>query len=104
MKKKIKENNTLESPLCAVPEETAEVEETEYSPTQEEISGENPDSTSLNKALDIISDEFNLRDKDYVLTAFDDKVSTIKLTMVNPDYEVTVKIRDVVNSGIIEEQ
>lgn len=48
----------------------------------------------VDEALDIITEEFNLEDKEYAVTKFDDKGIKGKITVENPMYEVTVLIKN----------
>ena len=47
----------------------------------------------LNKAIDLMLNKFGL-DEDYVLTAFQDKGSSIKITMNNKDFEVSCTVKN----------
>ena len=46
----------------------------------------------LNKAIDLMLNKFGL-DEDYVLTAFQDKGSSVNITMNNQDFEVSCTIK-----------
>lgn len=56
----------------------------------------------LTKAVDLISETFNLKDKLFTVRKFDDKISTVTVMLTNTEFELTVKINDVYGAGIRE--
>lgn len=65
------------------------VESTVDSVTEKEVASVD----RLNRAIDLMLNKFGL-DEDYVLTAFQDKGSSVKITMSSADFEVACTIKN----------
>ena len=65
------------------------VESTVDSVTEKEVASVD----RLNRAIDLMLNKFGL-DEDYVLTAFQDKSTSVKITMNNKDFEVSCTIKN----------
>ncbi|MDR2606607.1 MAG: hypothetical protein LBC38_04915 [Oscillospiraceae bacterium] len=76
---------------------------------QKKKSGENAEAnkrdsaveqSTLDNALSLITREFGLADNDYTVSAFADKADSVSVTVVNADYELTVKIKTAIELGV----
>ncbi len=54
----------------------------------------------MNKALEVLYNEFGLHDKGYVLSSFNDKGNTVKLEVFNGEFTLNVVIHDCEKHGI----
>lgn len=53
-----------------------------------------------NKALEVVYNEFGLKGKGYILSAFADKGNTVKLEVFNGEFTLNVVIHDCEKHGI----
>lgn len=60
----------------------------QYKEEQEKVSSE-----KMNKVLDLLQEQFNLRDKGFELTGYADKGNKIVATLTNQDYEATFTLK-----------
>lgn len=54
----------------------------------------------MEKAAALLEEEFNLKDKSFVVTSFVDKGKTVKVSMTNGSFDITVSINDAEAHGI----
>ena len=55
----------------------------------------------MEKAVEVVSDEFNLYDKSFIVTGFADKGSKCQLAMSNGDFDIVVTVKDAEKFGIL---
>lgn len=48
----------------------------------------------MEKAVALLEEEFNLKDKSFSVTSFTDKGNTVKVSMTNGSFDITVCIND----------
>lgn len=68
--------------------EVLEEDGQQYKEEQEKVSSE-----KMNKVLDLLQEQFNLRDKGFELTGYADKGNKIVATLTNQDYEATFTLK-----------
>lgn len=54
----------------------------------------------MNKALEVLYNEFGLHDKGYVLSSFKDKGNTVALEVFNGEFTLNVTVHDCEKHGI----
>lgn len=54
----------------------------------------------MEKAVALLEEEFNLKDKSFSVTSFTDKGNTVKVSMTNGSFDITVCINDADVHGI----
>jgi hypothetical protein len=54
----------------------------------------------MEKAVSVIQDNFNLADKGYIVNSFADGGTSLKLSLSNSDFEISVKIKDAEKYGL----
>ena len=57
----------------------------------------------MEKAVALLEEEFNLKDKSFSVTSFTDKGNTVKVSMINGSFDITVCINDAEVHGITAE-
>ena len=57
----------------------------------------------MEKAVALLEEEFNLKDKSFSVTSFTDKGNTVKVSMTNGSFDITVCINDAEVHGITSE-
>ena len=57
----------------------------------------------MEKAVALLEEEFNLKDKSFSVTSFTDKGNTVKVSMTNGSFDITVCINDAEVHGITAE-
>ena len=57
----------------------------------------------MEKAVALLEEEFNLKDKSFSVTSFMDKGSSVKVSMTNGSFDITVSINDADVQGITAE-
>lgn len=94
MKIKSKKNKATE---VETPVETVEtpVENTQEAPTDTEIPVEDGEVSSerMHKVVELLQDEFDIRNKSFELTGYNDKGNKIEATLSNVEYEVKFTLR-----------
>lgn len=68
--------------------EVLEEDGQQYKDEQEKVS-----SKKMSEVLDILQEEFNLKDKGFELTGYADKGNKIVATLTNNDYEATFTLK-----------
>lgn len=51
-------------------------------------------TVKMENILNLVTDEFNLSGKKYTVSQYKDGGSKVTLSMVNPDYDVTITVKD----------
>lgn len=57
----------------------------------------------MEKAVALLEEEFNLKDKSFSVTSFTDKGNIVKVSMTNGSFDITVCINDAEVHGITSE-
>lgn len=78
-------------------------EEIKEEVTAEEVSQDNKATKKMNKALALVFDVFDLKDKGYIMTSFKDKGNSCSLELANGDFTVGVTINNCYAFGLIED-
>lgn len=58
-------------------------------------------SIKMTKAVEVVSDEFNLYDKNFVVTGFADKGSKCQIAVSNGDFDIVITVKDAEKFGIL---
>ena len=105
-KKKMGKLNTKpkSAPVQDEEELTAEEQEAlaEIS-AQDEEEAKKVSFKKMEKAVALLEEEFNLKDKSFSVTSFTDKGNTVKVSMTNGSFDITVCINDAEVHGITAE-
>lgn len=116
LKSKLKKQTEIETLTEEVkqsaPEEEFPAEESQYlnSAEQEalaeqvekdEAESRKVSSIKMTKAVEVVSDEFNLYDKNFVVTGFADKGSKCQIAVSNGDFDIVITVKDSEKFGIL---
>lgn len=55
----------------------------------------------MEKAVEVVSDEFNLYDKNFIVTGFADKGSKCQIALSNGDFDIVITVKDAEKFGIL---
>lgn len=105
-KKKMGKLNTKpkSSPVQDEEELTAEEQEALAEiAAQDEEESKKVSFKKMEKAVALLEEEFNLKDKSFSVTSFTDKGNTVKVSMTNGSFDITVCINDAEVHGITAE-
>ena len=69
-------------------------------PVQDEEEAKKVSFKKMEKAVALLEEEFNLKDKSFSVTSFTDKGNTVKVSMTNSSFDITVCINDADVHGI----
>lgn len=87
---------TTESPYLNDAEQTALAEQHE----KDTAESKKVSIAKMESAVEVVSDHFNLYDKNFVVNGFADKGSKCQLSMSNGDFDIVVTIKDAEKFGI----
>ena len=87
---------TTESPYLNDAEKTALAEQHE----KDTAESKKVSIAKMESAVEVVSDHFNLYDKNFVVNGFADKGSKCQLSMSNGDFDIVVTIKDAEKFGI----
>ena len=82
---------------------TAEEEAVSSQVASEEDEAKKVSMKKMEKAVQLLQEEFNLSDKGFSVTSFTDKGSSVKLSMTNGDFDVSVIVNDAESHGLMTE-
>lgn len=88
---------TTESPYLNDAEQNALAEQHE----KDTAESKKVSIAKMESAVEVVSDHFNLYDKNFVVNGFADKGSKCQLSMSNGDFDIVVTIKDAEKFGII---
>lgn len=96
-KKKMGKLNTKPKSVPVQDEEELTSEEQEALAeiaVQDEEEAKKVSFKKMEKAVALLEEEFNLKDKSFSVTSFTDKGNTVKVSMTNGSFDITVCIND----------
>lgn len=105
-KKKMSKLNTKPKSSPVQDEEELTVEEQEALAeiaAKDEEEAKKVSFKKMEKAVALLEEEFNLKDKSFSVTSFTDKGNTVKVSMTNGSFDITVCINDAEVHGITAE-
>lgn len=105
-KKKMGKLNTKPKSAPVQDEEELTAEEQEALAeitTKDEEEAKKVSFKKMEKAVALLEEEFNLKDKSFSVTSFTDKGNTVKVSMTNGSFDITVCINDAEVHGITAE-
>ena len=105
-KKKMGKLNTKPKSAPVQDEEELTAEEQEALAeiaAQDEEESKKVSFKKMEKAVALLEEEFNLKDKSFSVTSFTDKGNTVKVSMTNGSFDITVCINDAEVHGITAE-
>ena len=91
------EDTPTESPYMNEAEQTALAEQHE----KDTAESRKVSIVKMEKAVEVVSDQFNLYGHDFVVNGFADKGSKCQLSMSNGDFDIVVTIKDAEKFGIV---
>lgn len=86
-----------ESPYMNEAEQTALAEQNE----RDSEESKKVSIAKMEKAVEVVSDQFNLYGHDFTMNGFADKGSKCQLSMSNGDFDIVVTIKDAEKFGIV---
>lgn len=92
----VKEEAPVESPYMNDAEKSALTEQHE----KDSAESKKVSIAKMERAVEVVSDHFNLYDKSFVVNGFADKGSKCQLSMSNGDFDIVVTIKDSEKFGI----
>lgn len=85
-------------------EEPAELNEQEAEVLAEGVQNTTKVSfKKMEKAVALLEDEFNLKEKGYSVFKFDDKGKTVTVSMTNGEFDISITFNDPIAYGLVEQ-
>lgn len=90
-----------------IPEEEAEyLNSDEKGALEKDMPSEDENKVStkkMEKTVALLENMFNLKDKSFSVTSFTDKGNSVKVSMTNGDFDVSVTVNDAEATGLMAE-
>lgn len=102
----LKSKRRTETKLAKLENKTKYLSEEEEKVLKEQVDKEEEEqdkvnTVNLDKAIEVITEKFNLLGGNFVVTAFSDKRNKFQLSLSNEDFDITVMIKDTEKYDII---